>query len=178
MVSPDWPAACCWIVMVVGDAKLRWIIPNYSNKMEILSELRVQHITGINLTVKEKSVKNKKDLCRNKKKKCGWALLWWVKGTALSSRPYICVVDQLKAKNVVHSNKPLNTLSAFTLSSTWLGSRKRGNNTSMAMFATAVIKDVLQPITKPLSHLFLIIFIYYFLPVTRYHFKICWCWKG
>lgn len=26
--SPDWPAAGCWIVMAVGNAKRRWIIPN------------------------------------------------------------------------------------------------------------------------------------------------------
>lgn len=139
--------------MLTGNAKLSWIIPTSAYKMEILSESNTPQTKmgeGFYCINKEKKYSN-----------TGGLLCWlWVKDAAVSIRPYIQVVDiQLKAKYPFQQTTQHSVPLHFNF--TWL--QKPGNNSSMAVLAAAaVIKDVLQPITTPLSHLFMITFIYYF----------------
>lgn len=164
MWRPDRPVACCWILIVTGDARLRWITPSSSNKMDIISELKVQHTPGINQTVKKMWGTWCKRFLYKQADECYY--VEYESRVQLFPSPYIQVVDiQLKAKKVAHSNKPLNTLSAITLYLTWLDSRKHGIKLvwqSVLYVANVVIEDVVQPIKRSLTHSFLITFIIIF----------------
>lgn len=154
--------------MVKVNAKLLWIIPTSSNKTEILSELRVQHVPGINQSPRRKICMEHKTFLYKQREEMfkQMTIIMLTMGQGLTFYQAIHLGCWYSTQRKECSLQQATQHSQCHYTSTSLGSRKQ-NKTSMAVLATAVIKDVLQLITKPLSHLFLITFINYFLHVTR-----------